>query len=211
GPPGVGKGTVGAGLQEKIQIPHLSSGTEIRREMTKKTKWGEKLSPHMNAGGNLVPDDVFVSYFKKKLEETQYKKGVILDGVIRTIPQAKMFEKEGIVADVVLFLNATENTIVDRAFHRLTCRNCEQTYNIKHIKPEKENICTKCGGVLYQREDDKPDQIKRRLIVYNEKTKSLVDFYKNQRKLVEIDASGTPKEIIKDILLKLKTFGVQPQ
>ncbi len=211
GPPGVGKGTVGAALQEKLHLPHLSSGTEIRREMDKKTVWGKKFSPYMNTGGNLVPDDILVSYIKKRLAEPAYSKGAILDGAIRTIPQAKMFKKEGICISLVLFLDAPEQIIVDRASHRLTCKNCEQTYNIKYIKPEKENRCAKCGGVLYQREDDKPDQIKRRLSIYHEKTKSLVEYYKSQGKLVEVDASGTPKQILEFILSRLKTIGVQPQ
>jgi len=210
GPPGVGKGTVGKALEQTLHLPHLSSGVEARREMTNKTRWGEKIRTYMESG-TLIPDAIVVDQIKKRLTELAYSKGAILDGVIRTIPQAKLFDKEGICIDVVLFLDASEEIIVDRSSHRLTCKNCEQTYNIKYIKPGKNNLCTNCGEVLYQREDDKPDQIKRRLSIYHEKTKALVEYYKKQGKLMEVDASGTPAEIVKYILIQLKKSGVQPQ
>lgn len=200
GPPGVGKGTVGGLLEKKLGIPHFSTGEAFRTEMKAGTSFGEKIKEYMD-NNELVSDELTTEYVLQKLRDEPYLgQGVIFDGFPRTIAQAKALD-EAQKIDHVILLVASDDVIVKRISSRRMCKQCEVPYNLITQPPEKENTCDKCGGELYEREDDSPKNVQRRLDDYNQKTALLIEYYKE--KLVEANAEQQPDEIAKDILTKI--------
>jgi adenylate kinase len=197
GAPGVGKGTYAEILSKKYKIPHISTGQMFRDAMKEKTELGKKVESFINKG-DLVPDNIVIEMVKVRLKERDCEKGFLLDGFPRTIPQAEALEKIRKIDKVFNFV-ASEETITERLSGRRTCRKCGAIYHVKNIPPKVEGICDKCGGKLYQREDEKPETIKVRMEEYNRKTKPLIEFYKKRGLLVNIDANYPYEEIEKII------------
>ena len=191
GPPGIGKGTVAVKISKKLSIPHIATGDMLRENVAHKTKLGLKAKSFMDKG-LLVPDEVVIEMIKERLKKDDCKNGFILDGFPRTINQAEEIKETEI--NKVINMQASDDIIVGRLGRRRVCSKCDFIYNLDFIKPNREGFCDKCSGTLYQREDDRPEAIKERLKVYREKTKPLINYYKEKGIIADVDGSGTPDE-----------------
>ena len=207
GPPGVGKGTQAKILSEKTGLAHISSGDLFRENLKNHTELG-KLAQTFMSKGELVPDDVTVAMVKDRLTRPDCEKGAILDGFPRTPAQAESLEAmlhefNGHV-DVVPFIKAQEDVLVERLGARWTCRAEGHIFNEKTNPPKNDKVCDFDGSELYQRDDDKADTVKRRIEVYYQQTSPLIDYYRDHGKLVEIDGTQTIDQVTKDLLAALK-------
>jgi adenylate kinase len=203
GPPGAGKGTVAQFMSEDYKIPIISTGDLLRNSVSQKTQIGIKAKSYIDKG-LFVPDGIVNEVLMQRIKEKDCKKGYILDGYPRTLAQAKSLEENDIKVDVVLNFNVSKETIIDRMTTRLTCKKCGTIYNIKNVPPKKEGICDKCGGLLYQREDQKPEVIRERLKVYEEQTKPLTDYYRKKGLLKDFDSSPSdPRKMFENALAAL--------
>ena len=204
GPPGAGKDTQGKILSTKLNIPMISSGDLVRKEINDKTEFGLKFK-ELTENGNLVPDDFMNDFFAHALDNFELKDGFILNGFPRTIKQAEFLDeylkKRNASIDLVLFLNTDFDTLVKRLSGRRICRNCGAVYNVFFSPPKKDGICDVCGGELIQREDDKVDAVKTRISVYLEDTEPLLDFYEKKGILKSCDANNSP-EVVTNVLLE---------
>ena len=205
GPPGVGKGTVAAILSGKYTIPHISTGNMLREAIAKGTELGRQAKGFVDSG-KLVPDELVTKMVRERVAQPDSKKGFILDGYPRTSAQARALQEFAAV-DAVLDFTAPFKTIVERISGRRTCRKCSTTFHIKYSPPKKEGVCDKCGGELYQRSDEKPGIITERLKVYEQQNQPLIDYYRNEDLLTEIDASYHITEIEKIVKQCEKVIG----
>ncbi len=167
----------------------------LREAVAKGTALGKEAKEFMDAG-RLVPDGLVTKMVEERVSLPDCKKGFILDGYPRTSAQAKALQEFAAI-DAVLDFKAPFKTIVERISGRRTCRKCSAVYHVKYDPPKKEGVCDKCGGELYQRSDEKPGIITERLRVYGEQNKPLIDYYRNEGLLSEIDASYHITEIDK--------------
>jgi adenylate kinase len=192
GPPGVGKGTQAKILAEKTGLVHVSSGDLFRENIKNQTELGKLAQSYMNKG-ELVPDDVTIGMVRDRISRPDCEAGAILDGFPRTPVQADalkvMLSEFDADVDVVPFVTASEQVLVDRLGGRWTCRAEGHAYHEKHNPPKQVGVCDIDGSELYQRDDDKAETVKRRIQVYFEQTSPLIEYYKNAGKLVEIDGS----------------------
>jgi len=203
GPPGVGKGTQAKLLAEHYDLIQVSTGDILREAVERKTSLGKKAKKYLDSG-ELVPDEIVLDLVRQTLEDKECgEHGCILDGFPRTIPQAegleKIFEDLELPLDHVIVLDIDDEVVVRRLSNRRTCRNCGAIYNLNYNPPSGEGVCDKCGGELYQRDDDKPETIRHRLQVYKKQTEPLIAFYKERHPTSIIDGSGSIDEIQQDI------------
>ncbi|MEM4259757.1 MAG: adenylate kinase [Candidatus Woesearchaeota archaeon] len=203
GPQGSGKGTQAIRIAEKYGLHHISTGDIFRENIKNKTDLGKEIEEIMQSG-NLVPDDITNQVIKERLEKT--KNGFILDGYPRNIEQAKFLDKIAKI-DFVIDLELSEEEAINRIASRRLCSKCGESYNVISIKPKVKGICDKCEGKLLQREDDKPEAIKKRLKIYNEQTTPLKDYYRNEGLLIEIDATQSIDEVFKSIINEIDNTG----
>jgi len=207
GPPGVGKGTQAKLLVEEFHSVHISTGDLLREAVKNKTILGLKAKSFMDAG-NLVPDDVVVGLIEEVLMSDEARENFILDGFPRTLPQASaldvLFEKLGVRLDSVISLEVNNEEIIDRLNQRRLCRGCGRIYTTARIGADLK-VCPQCGGEVYQRDDDKPEPVRRRLEVYQQQTKPLIDYYRKTNRLVPIngmDEIGYVHKLVLDALYK---------
>ena len=200
GAPGAGKGTQAEVICERLSIPTISTGNIIREALKTGTEMGLKAKSYMDAG-QLVPDEVVIGIIKDRLQKDDCKNGFILDGFPRTIPQAEALDKMGVVIDKVIDIEVADERIVKRMSGRRVCEACGSSYHLLYKKPEKEGVCTNCGGTLIQRKDDHPDTVKDRLRVYHEQTEPLKDYYEKQGKLKIVEGQ---EEVADTTALTLK-------
>lgn len=194
GPPGAGKGSLAVKVAEEYKIPHISTGDIFRANIKAQTPLGVKVKAIIDSG-SLVSDELTFELVKDRLSQDDCKNGYILDGFPRTIPQAEMLE--GLVSDIkVVNFEIQDEIVIKRLSTRRVCKSCGANYNILTLKPKVEGVCDKCGGELYQRDDDKQESILHRMDVYREQTEPLINFYKEKGKITNLDAS-----IETDILL----------
>ncbi len=194
GPPGAGKGSLAVKVAEDYKIPHISTGDIFRANIKAQTPLGVKVKAIIDSG-SLVSDELTFELVKDRLAQDDCKNGYILDGFPRTIPQAEMLE--GLVSDVkVVNFEIKDEIVIRRLSTRRVCRACGANFNVLTLPPKVEGICDKCGGELYQRDDDKQESIMHRMDVYREQTEPLINFYKEKGKITDLDAS-----IETDILL----------
>ncbi|NQZ29018.1 MAG: nucleoside monophosphate kinase [Mycoplasmatales bacterium] len=199
GPPGVGKGTLASKLSETKGIKHISTGDIFRAEIKNKTELGLKVID-ITSKGEYVPDEITNEIVKGVLESKEIQEsGFLLDGYPRTINQAEFLIKEDLQPQKAILLDAPTEVIVERLSGRRACQTCKQNYHIKYKKPRQENICDNDGETLIQRADDMPEAIQKRLEVYKNQTKVLIDFYKKQGILVKFNADKKPDDIFADI------------
>lgn len=196
GAPGCGKGTQAKLLSKSLCIPHISTGDLFRENIKNKTELGIKVEEIISKG-NLVPDDLTIELVKDRLNNPDTKNGFILDGFPRTIYQANALDKIGI--DYAILIDVELDTILNRILYRRTCKSCGEIFNVKDKSIEK---CNKCGGELYQRQDDNLETVTRRFKEYEEKTSPLVDYYKKQNKLLIVKGNDLP-ENVNDYILKI--------
>ena len=194
GPPGAGKGSLAVKVAEDYKIPHISTGDIFRANIKAQTPLGVKVKAIIDSG-SLVSDELTFELVKDRLAQDDCKNGYILDGFPRTIPQAEMLEK--LVNDVkVVNFEIKDEIVIRRLSTRRVCKACGANFNVLTLPPKVEGVCDKCGGELYQRDDDKQESIMHRMDVYREQTEPLINFYKNKGKITDLDAS-----IETDILL----------
>ena len=202
GPPGAGKGSLAVKVAEDYKIPHISTGDIFRANIKAQTPLGVKVKAIIDSGA-LVSDELTFELVKDRLAQDDCKNGYILDGFPRTIPQAEMLE--GLVSDVkVVNFEIQDEIVIKRLSTRRVCKACGANYNVLTLKPKVDGVCDKCGGELYQRDDDKQESILHRMDVYREQTEPLINFYKEKGKITDLDASietdvllGKFKEIFK--------------
>jgi len=190
GAPGAGKGTQADILAKLLDIPTISTGNILRAAVKNGTPVGLKAKEYMDAGA-LVPDEVIIGIIAERLAEPDCKKGYILDGVPRTIPQAEAMEKGGIDIDCALSIEVADETIIDRMSGRRTCPNCGASFHVVSNPPKKEGICDSCGAALTIRKDDAPETVKARLETYHKETEPLKAFYEKRGKLKSVDNQPT--------------------
>lgn len=206
GAPGVGKGTQAKILSEKFNIPHIATGDILREAVRNNTELGIKAKSYMDKG-ELVPDSVMFGIIRERLKKADTLNGFILDGFPRTLPQAeeleKVFSELGIVLDAVISIEVDNSEIVKRLSARRTCRSCGSIFNLLVDRVE-DSICPKCGGDLYQRDDDRPDTVQRRLEVYDRQTSPVKSFYNDKKILKKVDGMGTVEQVTLEIMNILK-------
>lgn len=192
GAPGAGKGTQAKKIAEKYEIPHISTGDIFRANIKNGTELGNKAKSYMDQG-HLVPDELTCDLVVDRINQADCKNGYVLDGFPRTIPQAEALkaalEKMGETIDYAINVEVPDENIVNRMGGRRACPGCGCTYHIKHNPPKVEDICDVCGAKLVLRDDDKPETVTKRLSVYHEQTKPLIDFYKKEGVLREVDGT----------------------
>jgi adenylate kinase len=207
GPPGVGKGTQAKILCERTGLAHISSGDLFRENLKNQTELGKLAQMYMTKG-ELVPDDVTVAMIKDRLTRPDCESGAILDGFPRTPAQAEALETmlhefKGHV-NCVPYITAEEDVLVERLSARLTCREKGHTFNARTNPPKDDMKCDFDGSDLYQRDDDKPETVKRRIDVYLEQTSPLISHYRDHGKLVEINGMQPIDQVTEDLMAALK-------
>jgi adenylate kinase len=203
GAPGSGKGTYASRLQAKLGVDVIAMGDIFREIMKEDTELGKKIKGYVEKG-LLVPDDIVIEVLKHRLAKIPKGKGFILDGYPRTLEQAETLE--GIAKiDVIILLMVPDWIIIERLSTRRICKNCGAVYNIRFLKPKVENICDKCGGPLYQRSDDTPEVIKKRIQVYEAQTRPILQLFKERKMpfvVANCDALDTPPDTVVETILK---------
>jgi adenylate kinase len=206
GAPGSGKGTYASRLQSQLGVDVIAMGDIFREILKEDSQMGKKIKGYVEKG-LLVPDDVVIKVLKQRLTKIPKGKGFILDGYPRTVEQAKALEKIAKI-DVIILLLVPDWIIIERLSTRRICRNCGTVYNTRFLKPKVDMICDKCGGPLYQRSDDTPEVIKKRLHVYEEQTRPILQLFREKTVpfvLANCDALETPPEnVVEEIVKDLK-------
>ena len=198
GPPGAGKGTQAQLIAARLQIPHVSTGDIFRENVSEMTELGRQAKTFMNAG-DLVPDAITVAMVRDRLAKPDAHAGFVLDGFPRTLIQAEQLQNtlaeldENL--DVVLEMKPDDEELVRRLSGRRTCQGCGRIWHVDYDPTSVNNQCDECGSSLSQRDDDRPETIRRRLEVYREQTEPLVQFYADLGLLAVIDAVGTVDEV----------------
>lgn len=207
GPPGAGKGTQAAILAEKTGLVHITTGELFREAIRKETELGKQAKPYYDRG-DLVPDGLTIGMLLERLAEGDCVQGCLLDGFPRTVEQAKALDEalvgQSQAIDKVLCIQVPEDELLSRLAGRWTCRRCGDVYHRQSRWPKVEGRCDRCGGELYQRDDDQPEAVRRRLEVYSRQTAPLIDYYRGQGKLVEVDGYRSVDEVSGDLQAALK-------
>jgi len=198
GPPGAGKGTQAKLLQDEFGAVQISTGDILRKAVADQTPLGQQAAGFINSGA-LVPDSVIVNLVAERLKEPDCARGFLLDGFPRTIPQAESLDEilknAGQNLNCVLSVQVAQDIIVERLAGRRTCRQCGALCHVVFSPPKVEGVCDRCGGELYQREDDKEQTIANRLQVYEKQTAPLVQYYRERGLLRAIDGTGEIDQI----------------
>jgi adenylate kinase len=202
GAPGAGKGTQAKKLIEKYGIPQISTGDILRKAVADGTPLGKEAKSYMDKG-ELVPDSVVIGLVKERLAQDDCKKGFILDGFPRNTAQAETLDgvlaEMGMPLQVALSVDVDLDILMKRLTGRRTCRGCGQMYNIYFGPPQKEGVCDKCGGELYQRDDDREETIRKRLEVYEAQTAPLIDYYQGKGILKRVNGEGDINKIFEEV------------
>ena len=205
GPPGAGKGTQAENIVAKYGVVHISTGDIFRKNLKENTPLGVKAKEYMDKG-LLVPDDLTVAMVKDRLAQDDCKKGYMLDGFPRTIQQAEALDETGEKLDCALCITVDYSVLTERVVGRRICKDCGATFHVLFNPPKAENVCDKCGGPLYQRDDDKAETVVKRLEEYDEKTQPLIDFYAKKGILREVDGQLPIGEVSEKIVAILDEF-----
>lgn len=210
GAPGSGKGTYASRLKERLNVEVIATGDLFREMIKLDTPLGRKVREYVEKG-LLVPDDITLEVLKENLAKIPKGKGFILDGYPRTLWQAQALD-ENVKIDAVIHLVVPDWVIIERLSSRRICQNCGTIYNLLFLKPKNDMICDKCGGPLYQRPDDTPEVIKKRIEVYEKQTQPLLDYYKSkgvpfvEAKCEKLETP--PEAIVAEILKGLEKLGL---
>jgi adenylate kinase len=210
GAPGAGKGTYSSRLQARLGVDVIAMGDIFRESVKQNSALGQKVRGNVEKG-LLVPDDVVVEVLKNRLDKVPEGKGFLLDGFPRTIEQADKLDDIAKI-DVILLLNVPDEIIIERLSSRRLCKNCGAVYNIRFLKTKVEGVCDKCGGELYQRSDDNPEVIKKRLQVYREQTEPLIAYYQQKKVPFVVSETKTvdqpPEPLVEALFEGLKKLGL---
>ena len=199
GAPGAGKGTQAKKIAAKYNIPHISTGDIFRMNIKLGTELGTKAQEYMTQG-LLVPDELVVDLVVDRLNQDDCKNGYVLDGFPRTMPQAKALLAAKHKVDYALNVDVPDENIVHRMGGRRACISCGATYHIEFAPPKVENTCDACGNNLVLRYDDTPETVQKRLGIYHEQTKPLIDYYTEIGILKTIDGTVEIDEVFQAIV-----------
>ena len=207
GAPGAGKGTQASDLTEEFGVVHVASGDLFRRALGEKTELGMLAKSYMDKG-ELVPDEVTINMVLERIVEPDCAGGVLFDGFPRTLSQAEALDKrllsESRTIDSVVYIEVPEEELVKRLSGRWICRACQTPYHAVSSPSKTHGVCDKCGGELYQRDDDKEETVRERLKVFLSQTLPIVDYYDSQAKLVRVDGNRDIADVSVDIMAKVK-------
>ena len=203
GAPGAGKGTQAKKIAGKYGIPHVSTGDIFRANIKNGTKLGMQAKAYMDAG-NLVPDEITIGMLLDRIHQEDCEKGYVLDGFPRTIPQAESLtaalKERGESIDYAIDVDVPDENIIRRMSGRRACLSCGATYHIVYNAPKKEGVCDQCGEPLVLRDDDKPETVQNRLNVYHRQTQPLIDYYKKEGVLAQVDGTQDMEQGFQDIV-----------
>jgi len=203
GAPGAGKGTQAAILGEKTGLAHITTGELFREAIRQETELGKQAKPYYDRG-QLVPDHLTIAMLLERLSQSDCARGCMLDGFPRTLEQATALDealtREGKGIDRVLYIRVPEDELLSRLSGRWNCRQCSSVYHQRFQPPRQAGRCDQCGGELYQRDDDRPETVRKRLEVYLQQTAPLIDYYRDRGKLVEIDGNKSVEEVAEELL-----------
>ena len=199
GAPGAGKGTQAELLSQRLSIPAISTGNMLREAMANGSELGKQLKQIMDSG-SLVSDDVILSIVSERVSRPDCKNGFILDGVPRTLSQAKALDAANVKIDHVVSIEIDDRVIEGRMTGRRVCAKCGASYHITANPPKTEGICDLCGAELVIRKDDAPDTVRHRLEVYHKTTEVLKNYYAQQEKLRLVDGNQPIEDAFRDVL-----------
>jgi adenylate kinase len=206
GAPGAGKGTQAKMLIEKYKIPQISTGDILRKAVADGTPLGKEAKVIMDSGG-LVSDKIVLGLVEERIKQPDCKAGFILDGFPRNTAQAEALDKilagKDMALTAALNIDVDMNDLLKRLTGRRTCKSCQQMYNIYFSPPKKEGVCDKCGGALFQRDDDKEETIKKRLDIYTKQTAPLIDYYSKKNIMKTIMGTGSINDIFTKVVAVL--------
>ena len=207
GPPGAGKGTQAKVLAKRIALKHISTGDLLRQNVSANTELGKQAKAFMDKGA-LVPDTLVTEMLAERINQPDVEGGFILDGYPRTINQAEaldvILKQKQKSIDKVIYLDTSVKVIIQRLCGRLVCKNCQANFHKLNMPPKKEMVCDNCGGILYQRSDDKEETIKKRLEVYQKESSALIEYYKAKNKLVSVNSDADAGLVLEKIIQLLK-------
>lgn len=207
GPPGAGKGTQAELLIEKYRIPHISTGDIFRAAVKEGTPLGVKAKEYLE-NGQLVPDEIVVGIVAERLQQADCQNGFLLDGFPRTVPQADALEEflKGLNKKVTAVINIEVDfgILMARLTGRRVCRNCGAIYHIQNKREKSPGKCDQCGGEIYQRDDDLPETVQKRLQVYQKQTEPLIKYYQTKGLLISFDGQEPVKVLFEKICQALE-------
>ncbi|GBD14017.1 Adenylate kinase [bacterium HR24] len=208
GLPGAGKGTQAAFLTERLGVAHVTTGELFRENIRRGTELGEQARPYVESG-RLVPDEITIAMLLKRLEEPDCQRGCLLDGFPRTLAQARALDdalaRRGQGIDLAIYLRVSEEELVRRLSGRWNCPTCGAVYHETNAPPKVPGVCDRDGSRLYQREDDRPEVVRRRLEVNMAQLRELLDYYQAQGKLREVDGEQPVEKVREELLSLLAT------
>ena len=214
GPPGAGKGTQAARLREDFSLPYVATGDMLRAHVKEETELGHQAKAFMDAG-DLVPDDLIVAMARERLAQPDAQEGFLLDGFPRTSGQAdalaEMLSGLGRQVSAALLIDVPDQELIRRLAGRRMCVKAGHNYHVEFDPPKHEGVCDQDGSRLIQRDDDTPEVIARRLAVYHEQTKPLVDYYDRQGLLRRIDGTRSPSEVHDHVRAVIATLRLQDE
>jgi adenylate kinase len=208
GLPGAGKGTQAAIIVEKLHIPHISTGDMFRAAVKEETPLGVEAKSYMDQGA-LVPDRVTIGIVRDRLGKDDCERGFLLDGFPRTVPQAEALDE--LLSDLdkeidhVIYIEVSQQELLSRLTGRRICSNCGTTFHLQFAPPKTEGVCDRCGGSLYQREDDQEETVAKRLQINQEQTEHLIRYYTKKEKLVRVDGEQPIEQVTETIFSEIRS------
>src|SRR4051794_39035505 len=214
GPPGAGKGTQAERLVDDFDLPYYATGDILRAAVKEGSDLGKEAKDYMDKG-DLVPDELICRVIMERVDSDEAKDGFLLDGFPRTIGQAETLENALEIRDrslpAALLVGADDDTVMKRLSGRRVCTKNGHNYHVDFDPPKNDGVCDQDGSKLVQRDDDKPDTIKKRLEVYHDQTKPLIDYYESRGNLRRFDGSRTPSDVHDHIRATLATLRLEEE
>ncbi len=206
GAPGAGKGTQAAILARELNLAHIATGDLFRQALEQGTELGLAAKAYMEKGV-LVPDEVTIRMVRERIVAPDCERGIVLDGFPRNGNQAKALDealaRQAKAIDRVVYIKVSEEELVKRLSGRWICRQCQTPYNATGSLPKVWGKCDRCGGELYQRPDDAPETVRKRLEVYFKETAPVIDYYTQAGKLLAVDGEGSVDEVARRIVVAI--------
>ncbi len=206
GPPGTGKGTQAKRIAQELGLVHIATGDMLREAVSGETELGKQAKAYMDRG-DLVPDDLMIAMLLDRIAQPDAQAGALLDGYPRTLDQARALDealkRQGVAVDAALHITASDEEIIRRLSGRWLCGSCGEIYHETERPPERDGVCDRCGKNLAQREDDRPDVVRRRL-ERQRPPRALLEHYGRQSRLLEIDGEQDVEAVTRDLLDAIK-------
>ncbi len=214
GPPGAGKGTQAQRLQRDFRVPYIATGDILREAVKEGSELGQQAKEYMDSG-DLVPDELMIELIVARVDEDDSRDGFILDGFPRTVGQADAlndaFERLGRRLTAALLIDAEDDVLVKRISGRRVCKKAGHNYHVEFDPPKHEGVCDQDGSRLIQRDDDKPETVRRRLETYHEKTEPLIEYYDERGALRRFDGTRNPDEVHGHVRATIATLRLEDE